>query len=51
MAAKKSQDMILKKIGAPEKTSDQDHAKVLKTSQRVAANMVKYGERDEPMET
>ena len=49
MAAKASQEMTLKKIGAPDKTSDQDQAKVLKTSQRVAANMVKYGECDEPL--
>ena len=49
MAAQASQAMMLEKIGAPDKTSDQDHAKVLKTSQRVAANMVKYGECDEPI--
>ena len=39
---------MLKRIGAPDKTSDQDHAKVLKTSQRVIANMEKYDECDEP---
>jgi hypothetical protein len=38
-------------FGAPAKTADQDHAKLLKTSQRVAANMVKYSCCDEPVET
>ena len=49
MAAQASQAIMLKKVGAPDETSDQDHAKVLKTSQRVATNMVKYGECAEPI--
>jgi len=37
-------------FGAPDITDHQDQFKMLKTSQRVAANMVKYGVCDDPIE-